>query len=73
MYKCLNNKDQVYKSTGGMDMTVSSKTEYSVYWVKDGHKLHILDIRDYFQDPKGIGEGVCKSLNKGEVVLNLEV
>lgn len=72
MYKCLNNKDKIYKSTGGLDMVVSKNCEYSVYWVKSGHITLVCDIKDHFQDPKNIGEGICKLLNQGNIVLNLK-
>lgn len=71
MYKILDNKDKVYQSTGGMNMVVSKNCEYSIYWVKNGNVTLVLDIKDHFLNPKGIGEGICKLLNEGKVVLDL--
>lgn len=71
MYKCLENSDKIYKSTGGMDMGISRTCEYSVYWVKNGNITLVADIKDHFQNPRSIGEGIARQLNKAEVVLDL--
>ncbi len=72
MYKTINNKDKEYTTTGGMSTSVSRPTEYSIYFVGGGHNLHVLDIKDHFINPKNIGEGICRELNKGNVVLDLK-
>lgn len=73
MYKCIKNQDKVYKSTGGQKVTVPRDTEYSIYWVKNSRKLHVLDVKDHFTDAKGVGEGICKMMNQDKIVLNLNV
>lgn len=73
MYKVIRNKPVIHNIKSGADITVYPSTEYSIYWVKDEHKIHILDIKDHFQNPEGIGEGICKSLNKGDIILDLNV
>lgn len=72
MYKTINNKDKEYTTTGGMSTVLSKTCEYSIYFVGNGHILHVLDIKDHFVDPKNIGEGICHLLNNGKVVLNLK-
>lgn len=72
MYKTINNKEKFYETTGGMSTVLSKTCEYSVYFVGNGHLLHVLDIKDHFINPKNIGEGICSLLNKGTVVLDLK-
>lgn len=72
MYKTINNKDKEYTTTGGASTIVHKSCNYSIYFVGKGHNLHVLDIKDHFIDQKGIGEGICKLLNQGKVVLDLK-
>lgn len=71
MYKCLKNEDKVYETKFGTAV-VPKSCDYSVYWVKAGNKLHVLDVKDHLANPKSVGEGVCRLLNKGDIVLELE-
>lgn len=72
MYKVFKNTNKVYTSINGTKLTVPRDSEYSVYWVKNGHKLLVLDIKDHFIDPKSIGNGIAAALNKGKIVLDLK-
>lgn len=71
MYKVLENKDKLYTTTGGLQTTLSKSCKYSIYWIKSGNVTLVADIKDYFQNPKAIGEGIVKLLNKGDIVLDL--
>lgn len=73
MYKVIENKVKYYKSTGGLDMKVYPSTKYSIYWIKGESELLVCDIKDHFENPKGIAGGICKSLNQGKVILPLNV
>ena len=72
MYKTIENKDKTYTTTGGLKTVLSKNCEYSIYWVKNGHVTLVADIRDHFLDPKGIGNGICRLLNEGKIVLDLK-
>lgn len=72
MYKVLDNKDKFYETTGGLSTVLSKTCEYSIYFVGNGHLLHVADIKDHFINPKAIGEGIVKLLNKGDIVLDLK-
>lgn len=73
MYTVIENKSGDYTSTGGLTMKVYPSTQYSIYWIKDDSKLHVCDVKDHFQNSKGIAKGICKSLNNSKVILDLNV
>lgn len=72
-YKVVKNKPKVYKSTGGLNIKTYPQTKYSIYFVSNKHYLHVLDIKDHFKYPKGIGEGICRLLNQNKIILELDV
>ena len=47
--------------------------EYEVYWEKDDDVRIIASIPRYYKNPKGIAEGIAKSLNERNIILNLEI
>lgn len=66
-YKCIKNKPSVYQSTGGLDVKIDPKCEYSIYY----DKLLICNIGDHFTNNRGVGEGICEALNKSKILLPL--
>lgn len=72
-YIVQRNTAKTYTSTGGMEMSVPPNTEYSVL-AKDGeYEKVVANIPDHFQNPKEIAEGIAASLNKGDIILPLEI
>lgn len=72
-YVVQRNTAKTYTSTGGMEMSVPPNTEYSVVF-KDGEDERLFcDVKDCYRDSKGIAEGIAASLNKGDIILPLEI
>lgn len=74
--KSINNKLIVKKMLPETQLTklhnpvdVSPLTSYAICEVSDGFSLPILWINDIVPDPKNMGEGIIKALEKANIIL----
>lgn len=67
-------KAKTYKSTGGQDMLVPAQSKYAVYWEDKNDERLVSIIPDFYKDPQGIAEGICKVLNENnKIILDLSI
>lgn len=72
-YVVQKNTTKTYTSTGGMEMSVPPTTQYSVVAKNGENEQVIANVPDYFRNPKEIAEGIAASLNKGSIILPLDI
>jgi len=74
-YIVKKNKVKILTNKAGTTVKVQPDTKYSIYWEdkKKGQLIEIFKTCTYFLDSQAIAERAAEALNKGKIVLPLNI